>query len=365
VAVLADGKGCKWEAGTLPTEVGARLGKGRLRLAEGLARLTFTNGAEVTLEAPADLELVSARRCVLHAGRLVARVPTGAIGFIVDTPTARLTDLGTEFGVSVRDNRSADVQVFQGAVDVEHHPTGRTERVRTGQSFRLGAHSISETDPQVEKPTLTFPRPVGGGAGRVVQLSTAMGRGKDAYIQPLFPSEHHSDILLLVKNTKPETSNYNRKAYIGIDLSPIRGLTVRDAQLSLTFAPTSMGFASEVPDATFAVYGLTDETLDGWDEQRIRWNDAPANRPGGTGLDPEKTMLLGTFSIRQGELSGTRSIGGPELVRFLSREGKGPATFIVVRETCGSGRNDLVHGFAGRKHPSLPPPTLKVTVEGK
>jgi ferric-dicitrate binding protein FerR (iron transport regulator) len=363
VAVLADGKGCKWEAGTLPTEAGARLGQGRLRLAEGLARLTFTSGAEVALEAPADLELVSAERCVLHAGRLVARVPAQASGFTVDTPTARLKDLGTEFGVSVRDNHSADVQVFQGEVDVQHRPTGRMERVRTGQSFRFGAETVREMDPQVEKPARSLPDPVGRPDGRLVQLSTAMGRGKDAYVQPLYPSEHHSDVLLLVKSTRPEGSNYNRKAYIGIDLSAVAGRAILDAQLSLTFAPTSMGFASEVPDATFAVYGLTDEALDGWDERTIRWNNAPANGPGGTGLDPAKTTLLGTFTIRQGELNGTRSIGGPQLVRFLQRDTNGLATFIVVRQTPGSGRNDLVHGFASKNHPSLPSPTLKVTVE--
>ncbi|WP_406700524.1 hypothetical protein V5E97_17095 [Singulisphaera sp. Ch08] len=37
------------------------------------------------------------------------------------------------------------------------------------------------------------------------------------------------------------------------------------------------------------------------------------------------------------------------------------ATFIIVRETKGSGRMDLVHGFAGKHHPQLLPPTLKLT----
>src|SRR5262249_13320433 len=44
-ARLAEGKACKWDGGTLPTEVGARLGSGRLRLAEGLARILFDSGA--------------------------------------------------------------------------------------------------------------------------------------------------------------------------------------------------------------------------------------------------------------------------------------------------------------------------------
>ena len=50
---------------------------------------------------------------------------------------------------------------------------------------------------------------------------------------------------------------------------------------------------------------------------------------------------------------------------FLNRDTNSLATFIVIRETMGSGRNDLVHGFANRRHPHLPPPTLKLTTVPK
>src|SRR6185295_17502394 len=60
VATLVDAKGARWDSGTLPTEVGAALSQGRLRLAAGLAVLEFRKGARLTLEGPADLELVSA-----------------------------------------------------------------------------------------------------------------------------------------------------------------------------------------------------------------------------------------------------------------------------------------------------------------
>src|SRR4029078_7631852 len=83
VATLTSTKSAKWSGGTLATEDGARLGAGRLHLAEGVARLTFASGAEVSLEGPAELELVSRERCVLSSGRLVASVPSSAIGFVV------------------------------------------------------------------------------------------------------------------------------------------------------------------------------------------------------------------------------------------------------------------------------------------
>ncbi|MBY0523023.1 MAG: DNRLRE domain-containing protein [Gemmataceae bacterium] len=361
VATLTGGKSCKWDAGSLPTEEGAQLSAGRLRLAEGIARLTFANGAEITLEAPAELELVSSQRCVLHNGRLIAKVPPQAIGFVVDTPTAVLKDLGTEFGVNVRDAQTSDVQVFNGIVDVKHRASGQVERLLTGRNRRFGSDTAADFDPQAEKPLGGTGPTVGIGA-RIIQLSTAMARGRDTYVQPLYPSPNSSDILLLVKSTRDERSDYNRKAYIGMDLAPVAGMRVIDAQLTLTYTPTGMGFASEVPNATFVVYGLTDETLDDWEERGLRWNNAPANQPGGSSLDPNKVVLLGKFEIVQGALEGTRSISGPALTEFLNRDTNGLATFIVVRETRGSGRSDLVHGFASKQHPRLPPPTLKVTV---
>jgi ferric-dicitrate binding protein FerR (iron transport regulator) len=362
-ARLAAGKACKWDGGTLPTEVGARLGAGRLRLAEGLARILFDHGAEITLEAPADLELVARERCVLRGGRLVANVPPPAVGFVVETPTAVLHDLGTEFGVNVHDAGTCDVQVFRGLVDVEHRSSGRTEHLATGKNRRFGTAEVADFDPLAEPPEIAAePPPADVPAGRDVQISTALGKGKDAFIQPKYPSEHHSEILLLVKYSASPKPDYERKAYVGMDLASIAGMKVVDARLSLTFAPTGMGYASEVPDATFAVYGLTDESLDGWDEATIRWSNAPANLPGGASVESSKVARLGTFEIVQGELSGTRSIEGEALADFLNRDTNGTATFIIVRETQGSGRTDLVHGFASRRHPELPPPTLRLTV---
>lgn len=363
VATLAESKACKWESGTLPTQSGARLGAGRLRLAEGLAHIVFDQGAEVTLEGPADLELLSARHCVLHAGRLVARVSPPALGFLVDTPSAVLKDLGTEFGVHVHDEGTADVQVFKGLVDVEHRATGRTERMPTGKNLRFGPKTVAEVDPAQEKSqAVQGPAPAEGDGTQVIHLTTALGRGRDAYVQPKYPSEHASDVLSLVKNTVDQKSDYLRKAYLAFDLAALAGQWVTEAQLTLTFVPTEMGFASEVPDATFRVYGLTDEGLDGWDERTLRWHTAPANRPGGAALDPDRVVLLGTFELAQGVAGGARGVAGPALVDFLNRDTNGLATLIVVRETKGSGRNDLVHGYANKHHPQLPPPTLRLSV---
>lgn len=364
VATLTDGKGCRWNAGTLPTEDGAALAPGRLRLAEGLARVTFASGAEVVLEGPADLELRTPMRCVLHDGRLVAKVPPAAHGFVVETPSSVLTDLGTEFGVSVRDRRSADVSVFTGRVDVTHRATGRIEPMPAGAALRFTPEAVRSFTPDEDPPADAAARRPRDGT-RVVQLSTALGRGRDGYVIPLqaeqIPLDRRTDSLLLVKRTVPKEAQWNRLAYMGLDLSSVAGLPILDAELTLTFTPTGMGFAARVPDATFAVYGLTDEARDDWDERSLCWANAPANRPGGD-LDPGKAVKLGTFVLAQGEQSGARSVGGPALVEFLKRDTNRLVTFILVRETPGAGGSDLVHGVASRRHPTLPPPTLRLTV---
>lgn len=364
LAVLTDTKACKWDGGTLPTEVGTKLHAGRLRLSEGLAHIVFASGTEVTLEGPADIELVSAMRCVLHRGKLIAKVPPQAIGFVVDTPTSVVTDYGTEFGVTVHDGKTADVQVFNGHIDVLHRSTGATETMKTGVGRRFTSDAIEPYNPNVDSQDdgglMKSPVQVGT---RIVPISTAQGRGRDAFVMPIaIPENRRSEALLLIKNTTPKMADWNRKAYMGIDLSSVQGLPIQDAAFSLTFAPTGMGFASQLPDSVFTLYGLTDETLDDWDEATLRWQNAPANRPGGTNLDATKVTALGSFEIAQGEQTGTRTVTGPALVDFLRRDTNKLVTFILVRETCGSGNGDLVHGFASKRHPTLVPPTLRLTV---
>jgi hypothetical protein len=360
VATLTETKACKWESGTLPTEAGSGLRPGRLRLAEGLAKLTFASGAEVTLEGPADLELLTPMRCRLHHGQVMAKVPPGATGFVIDTASSEVIDYGTEFGVTVHDG-IADVQVFSGHVDVTHRPTGATNTMLTGKALRFTPADVQAFNPNADTRSDAKPPPAGTNE---VRISTAQGRGRDAFVMPIaIPPDRQSDTLLLVKNSPTKQADWHRKAYLALDLDDLEVRRLRTAELSLTFAPTGMGFASHIGDATFTVYGLTDETLDDWGEAELRWRNAPANRPGGTALDADKVVRIGSFTIPEGEQTGTRTVGGPELVQFLKRDTNKLVTVIVVRETLGHGPSDLVHGFVSRRHPTLAPPTLRVTVD--
>ena len=129
------------QAGQL--KVGDRLGAQTISIADGLVRLQFDDGVEVTLQGPAGYELISPGRTRLHSGLLTATVPPGAEGFQVDTPTAAVVDLGTAFGIELDAEGFALVSVFDGEVQVTASSnTGannkdKTKRVREGEAVRV------------------------------------------------------------------------------------------------------------------------------------------------------------------------------------------------------------------------------------
>ena len=150
-----------------PMGVGVALGR-TYKLKTGLMEITYDSGAKVILEGPCSYEVESTRGGYLSLGKLVAKVESGewkvesdncrrltASGsnnamaqtpeavslrllsestnpqihsplstlpsplFTVRTPTAVVTDLGTEFGVEVNANGDTTSHVFQGMVLVQ------------------------------------------------------------------------------------------------------------------------------------------------------------------------------------------------------------------------------------------------------
>lgn len=83
---------------------------------QGVARILMDSGAEVILESPATFELIHHNSIRLWEGSLAAEVHLNAIGFVVETPSQRIVDLGTRFGVQVLDNGASETHVFHGKV---------------------------------------------------------------------------------------------------------------------------------------------------------------------------------------------------------------------------------------------------------
>ncbi|MBK1875962.1 LamG-like jellyroll fold domain-containing protein [Pelagicoccus mobilis] len=104
--------------GGLELRVGEMLGAEVLDLTSGSARIDFFSGAQLYVEAPAKLEVVSAWEATLHSGKLRVKVPPAARGFVVESNGRRIVDLGTEFGVDTS-SEEVRVEVFSGEVELE------------------------------------------------------------------------------------------------------------------------------------------------------------------------------------------------------------------------------------------------------
>jgi hypothetical protein len=167
-AVVVQLAAAEWEPGPWqrPSE-GDLLAAGRLVLRSGRITLGLLSGVTLTLEGPADLELLSIDRVHCRRGKLRTCVPRGAEGFVVTTPGSAVVDLGTEFGLNVADDGKARVMVFRGEAEAavlnEAGAPVRSQQVserrafaidpRSGQIEEAAAHSVDFVAPSVLAPT--------------------------------------------------------------------------------------------------------------------------------------------------------------------------------------------------------------------
>jgi hypothetical protein len=118
LAVVVKLDGVEWEPADDPRPAeGDLLASGRLRFRSGRATLSMLTGVVFVVEGPADVELVSSDKVLCHKGKLRARVPEGAEGFVVSGPGSAVLDLGTEFGVNIEADGKTQGKVFEGSVE--------------------------------------------------------------------------------------------------------------------------------------------------------------------------------------------------------------------------------------------------------
>ena len=195
-------KDCRWIDENEGTMVGAAVHRGRkYAFSSGLLEITYCGGARVILEGPCEYKADSDAGGRLQLGRLVARVEKkvasgqwlvasneaaehGSRGsesktlatshqplatssapspqppaplFAIRTPTAIVTDLGTEFGVEVDESGNTTSHVFCGSVSMQINGDGSHKAIflRADESARVGKNegkdgdrtiSISKTD---------------------------------------------------------------------------------------------------------------------------------------------------------------------------------------------------------------------------
>ena len=88
-------------------------------ISSGLLEIRYDTGAKVILQGPVTYEVESKNGGFLPVGRLTGKVETkAASGFCVRTPTAMVTDLGTEFGIEVDAHGVTTSHVFRGTIEL-------------------------------------------------------------------------------------------------------------------------------------------------------------------------------------------------------------------------------------------------------
>lgn len=341
IATLVSGENASWES-ALPTTPGSDLTAGTLNLTSGIATIRFKSGAEVMLEAPAQLVLETSMRGKLLAGSAIIEVPEPAIGFIIETPDGYAVDHGTQFAVSVnKETQRSDFEVLEGEISV--HLPNNDKEVRLGdqESASISKSTLRSFDGPLPERELA-PRP------RVTKVKTE-GRAttilKDNNRSKLLNPE-----LLMVRKTGNNLQT--RRSLISFDISKVDFSNVKAVRLGMKMIPTGIGFASRLPvKNTFAIYGVTDPAQENWPLECL-WQNAPKL---------EEAQLLDTIEVGRSRQDKYCVFTGKTLLDFLKADPDGIVSLIITRETGqidGTGPG-LVHAFATDAHPEASGPVLR------
>ena len=368
VATLVKAQFCKWGNSALPTLEGGRLKPGLLDLVEGMATLQFNSGAEVVMEAPVSLEVLSSMECRVRKGTVVADVPDQAKGFTIYTPETKVVDWGTRFGVSAGDDGKCLVQVIQGLVEVQRDGEAQSKELRAGERADYGGFLASAVNPDAgreDEPGRWLPATIKDLGDGWQAVTTAFGEGRDSWIQSnpnVIVTGQES--YLRVKHSSFD-GKLDRKAYMAFDVSRFKGKQIMEAEFVINVEPSDLGFASLVPDATFRVYVLAREDQDHWREAELNWNNAPAHDDlpeHRASAIPGQALCVGSFTIPQGTTRGAFSVKSAAIAEALRNDTNGTLTLILCRETNETDRNGLAHAFASKENQRNSPPALRIKV---
>jgi hypothetical protein len=175
VARISKDAGARFDGRTRSVKVNCDLEAGTYSLVEGIVQVAFNHGAEVIITAPAEFDLHSPERLTLKRGKLSARVPEEARGFTVETPTATLVDLGTEFAADVDRDGNGEVHVFRGEVIVKPRSLTDARPVRLIQAQATRIDSASATPSGIEVDSTRFLRQLDEPKTTYSQLVTKLG----------------------------------------------------------------------------------------------------------------------------------------------------------------------------------------------
>ncbi|MGL4550079.1 MAG: FecR domain-containing protein [Gemmataceae bacterium] len=138
--------GCRWVVAGVEFRPGDPIkSSDRIELASGVAHVEFASGAVVRLAGPAIFEATSTNGGFLTVGQVkVVAATAESKGFTVQTRTARIVDVGTEFVATVSSDGHSHVDVTRGEVDVQLAGVVAPHRLRAGEAL-----TVEPGEPQV------------------------------------------------------------------------------------------------------------------------------------------------------------------------------------------------------------------------
>jgi len=145
IATLAAANEAVWSDPNV--ELALRSGElppGPLRLESGSAEFLCVDGATVLMRGPASVRFVERKRLFVEQGRIFCRCPSPESRLAVATPTTEVVDLGTEFAVDARADRSTLVAVLSGEVEVGK---ARHWRLHKGEAVEVRSDGILAIQP--------------------------------------------------------------------------------------------------------------------------------------------------------------------------------------------------------------------------
>lgn len=143
VAALAVSEDASWDVGAAPD--GTRVLPGIYSLSSGSATLVFDGGATIALKSPARIQIAGNDRAALLKGKATIWIPDQAAGFLLETPTASLSDQNTRFAVAVNDRGHTELHVLEGVLElIPKFGDFKPILVRTDRPVAVEAESMIE-----------------------------------------------------------------------------------------------------------------------------------------------------------------------------------------------------------------------------
>ena len=120
-----------------------RVPAGPMSLSEGSITLIFDGGCELTINGPAELNLLTANSAVIYRGELLFENNPHCDAFELSTPHSKLLDIGTMYSLVINE-QSEDLRVHEGEV-WRSSLTSSTESclVVAGKGYRTGEGVVS------------------------------------------------------------------------------------------------------------------------------------------------------------------------------------------------------------------------------